>query len=424
MPKSLDALLLDLEQKSQPISPSDTKQRFALTRKLAMTLGIKQPTAKVVTVTGTNGKGSVVSCLEALFLASKLKTVCLSSPHLVNFNERLRVNGRGMDEQKIASSIEVVIEAIVANGYVLNYFIVINLALLLLIPDDADIVVLEVGVGGRYDIINLVDCDVAIITSIGLDHMALLGNTRESIAEQKIGIARAGKPLIIGEPNPPSNLTELVKTLNCEPYQLNSDFSVRLDGNHLLCELPQQTVSYSFYSNCFPVNQAIALMCFDLLYSADRFNAQHLERLGHLQVPGRCQAIEGQPRYLLDVAHNEDSIKRLAQAIQSTRPSPKKIWAIFGIKRDKSIAQSLKRLKPLITEWLIAKPEDPRLATPDELQQMFHAVDITCYHKCASFQAALLRVQQQAAKEDLVVIFGSFVVVGEIMTKLAPFAKE
>ncbi len=417
-PNTLFSWLAYLEKVSQSAKPNSVEELFFNAKRLARQLGITQPAARVITITGTNGKGSVSACLEQLCLAAGLQVACLTSPHLLRFNERLRINGQELADEAIAQVIAQVVTVAKELNVLINYFQVVNLACLLLIPDYVEVLVLEVGVGGRFDPINLIDCDVAVITTIDLDHTQLLGETREAIAFEKAGILREGKPVVIGELHPPANLLELAASRQARAYQLGVDFRLRQVAEGWVCQLQEQELLLSAGSNCLPVNQGIALMGFSLLCPELPISQQFVKVLSNFQVPGRCQVIDRRPRYLLDVAHNTQAIKHLANQINLLKPKANKVWAIFSGRRNKQLTEALLILKPLIDEWLLPHSTDTRAYLPEDLQQLFHPLGITCYHRCTHFKVAYERVAQQAANNDLIVVFGSFIVVGAIMNEL------
>lgn len=340
----------------------------------------------VVTVGGTNGKGTTVAALSALAQAAGLKVATYTSPHLYRFNERIKINGVEIDDETLLELLKKVEE--VKGETSLTFFEWTTLAALFYFHQvKPDLIILEVGMGGRLDATNLIDPSIAIITSIGLDHVSYLGDTKEKIALEKAGIMRAGKPVIVGEQALGSLLRCAADKVGALFYGLGSEFQL-LDGVN---------------STLVPSNLACAAKAAELLglpYSQ--------AALESVQVPGRKQWLEIRGKQVLfDVAHNEDSVNELLRYLSSL--PPKRIHLVLGMMKDKDFGPALDELTSSCATIHLASPKTSRAMPAEELMDLIPAPsqiypDIPC-----AFASALA----YARDEDCVLVTGSFYTVSE-----------
>lgn len=342
----------------------------------------------VVTVAGTNGKGTTVALLSALGQAAGLKVAAYTSPHLYQFNERIKINKVQISDEKLLEALQAVDAA--RSGVSLTFFEWTTLAALYYFhAQKPDLIILEVGMGGRLDATNLIDPDIAIITSIGLDHMSYLGETKEAIAGEKAGVMRLGKPIICGEILLQNLLRSIANELGAKFYGLGQDFELINDIN----------------SSLVPSNIACAAKAAELL--AIPVDTAVIESV---HIPGRKQhlRIDGK-QVLLDVAHNEDSLNELVRYISKQAYSG--IHLVLGMMHDKKMGGALDKLTQLCSTIALAAPKTPRAMPAEKLMDL---VDAPCqiYPTVrAAFAAALLHAKQ----EEIVLVTGSFYTVGEIV---------
>lgn len=288
---------------------------FAATQRLGQRLDVTRPTVPVVTITGTNGKGSCAALLEAIYLAAGYRVATLTSPHVITINERIRLNGKLIDDRRLCQALSQVNKA--RGDVVISRFIALCLAALkIFTAQPLDIMIIEVGIGGRYDATNIIDTDLAVITSIALDHCDLLGNSREAIALEKAGIMRPQRPLICGDRAPPSNLEPLAKQNQAHFYQAGRDFNLvaQPQGYSWSCRggrpltLPR--------GHLFADNIASAVMAVEQLQSQLSVPLSAIQQgIAQAQLIGRCHIIDTRPSLVVDVAHNAASVKCLSDQL-------------------------------------------------------------------------------------------------------------
>ena len=367
----------------------------------------------VITVAGTNGKGSCCALLEAMLRAGGYRTGLYTSPHLVRYNERVRIAATEAEDDALAASFEAV-EAARADTP-LTYFEYGTLAALWLFARERlDVAVLEVGLGGRLDAVNVIDADCAVLTSVGIDHVDYLGPDRESIGREKAGIFRAGRPAVIAEPDPPRSVLDAPG----EHLLLGRDFGYVDQKSQWSYWGPSSSKSgkrgglpHPALRGAMQLRNAAAAMCaLDCLREKLPLGMQDIRRgLAEVALPARFQVLPGRPQVILDVAHNPQAAAVLAENLAMSGFAPETI-AVCGMLRDKDIGGVLRALAPRITRWHMASLSGPRAATAEELAQ--HVQGAECFASPASaFAAALSRANQ----DDKIVVFGSFLTVGEVM---------
>lgn len=421
--RSLQAWLTHLEQ----LHPTEIDLGLERIRDVADVLGLLAPRGKVVTVAGTNGKGSTVAVLEALLRERGLRVGAFTSPHLERYNERIRIDGRDLDDGAIVDAFCAIDEA--RQGVSLTYFEFAALAALWLFHRAAvDVMILEVGLGGRLDAVNIIDADIAVITSIALDHQAWLGDTREAIAIEKAGILRSGNPVVIAETDPPSTLMETAEAVGAEVVLIGRDFEVRRDDDTwsaTLLATPLKEVAPQPLGSLLPQNIAAALQVV-LLLGLTFNDAQIANALATAAPRGRRQCVTKKDvSYVLDVAHNPAAVEALAQFLQRQACQGKTI-AIFSVMRDKDVGSIIAALIDVFDVWYLAdQPDNERAADSQEIaialdtalsSAQRDALPIETHPGIAdAWQAAQCAVRPG----DRVVVFGSFTTVGAVLPLLA-----
>jgi len=368
------------------------------------------PGCPVITVGGTNGKGSCCAMLEAMLRAGGYKTGLYTSPHLVRYNERVRIAGVEASDAALCESFDAVEAA--RGDIALTYFEYGTLAALWLFARaEIEAAVLEVGLGGRLDAVNIVDADCAVLTSVGIDHVDYLGPDRESIGREKAGIFRAGRPAVIAEPHAPSTVLQAPGV----HYRIGRDFGYTDEKSQWTYWGPagkRAGLAHPALRGAMQLRNASAAMCaLDCLRDKLPLEMQAVRRgLAEVTLPGRFQVLPGRPQIILDVAHNPEAAKVLADNLHASGYAPETI-AVCGMLRDKDIGGVLGALAPCVTRWHLATLSGPRAAGADELAQHVHGEVERYATPAQAFAAALKR----AHENDKIVVFGSFLTVGEVL---------
>lgn len=419
---SLDQWLAHLET----LHPKAIDLGLDRIKSVAQRLGLTLPFVKVV-VAGTNGKGSTCAMLEAILLSAGYRVGLYTSPHLVHFNERIRVNGENAGDDQIIEQFQRIDAA--RGDISLSYFEFATLAALLLFDASRlDVVVLEVGMGGRLDAVNIVDADCAIVTSIDIDHAEWLGDTREKIGIEKAHIFRAGMPAICADPSPPESLLAHARQIGADLWEFGKDFNYSGDRQQWAYGGRGQRRNGLAYPALRGANQLInasaALAAIESL--RDKLAVpQQAVRVGLLQVslPGRMQILPGKPAIVLDVAHNPHAAAALAQNLAGMAFYPY-THAVVGMLRDKDAAAVLAKLVPRVDHWYCATLDGSRGSTGAELADIVRSVlpenpdePITV----SSFDnpvQAFAKAREQASEDDRILVFGSFSTVGPVLQEL------
>lgn len=383
----------------------------------------------VITVAGTNGKGSCVAMLSAILTAAGYRTGAYLSPHLLQYNERIRINERDIEDANLCLAFQRVDEA--RGDTPLTYFEFGTLAALsVFVEAQLDVVILETGLGGRLDAVNIVDADVALITTIGIDHTDWLGNDRDSIAVEKAGIMRAGRAVVCGDVSPPVAILAQAEKL-CSPLDMpGRDFSYEQAADRWAWSGREQQYHDlplpSLIGDQQLQNAACVLDVLERLQARLPCSVEHISAgLTRIRLPGRFQTIpadlvqarsaNGQATLIVDVAHNEQSAVVLAQCLNAD-PVPGNTIAVFGILADKDIAAVARAMKPSIDRWYIAPAVAARAASVDEMVAALQSAAITDVRCSESISQALQSAMQQASEDDRIVVFGSFYTVAEIVS--------
>ena len=389
----------------------------------------------VITVAGTNGKGSTCAMLESIAREAAWKTGVYSSPHLVHFEERCRVNGDIVQADALLphfEAVEAARQAVGGGGVVgetgepveLTYFEFTTLAILRhLSRCRLDVVILEVGLGGRLDATNIIDTDCAIITSIDIDHVAFLGNTREAIGFEKAGIMRTGRPAIVSDPAPPASVIAHGEAIGADLWLVGRDFNISGDKQ----QWGWGGRGRRYHGLAYPalrganqlVNAAGVLAAFEALRQRLPIAAQAVRTgLARAELPGRFQIVPGQPALVLDVAHNPHSVAALTANLDAMGFYPT-THAVFGAMSDKDLQAMLARVAPVIDRWYFTDLPTPRAATAEALRAqllaLFPGRKPGLDAVFALPQQALDAAANQADPADRIVVFGSFHTVGGVL---------
>lgn len=382
---------------------------LGLTRvqRVAVSLDLLTPAPVVFTVAGTNGKGTTCRTLETLLIAAGYRVGVYSSPHLVRYTERVRIQGEELAESEHTASFAD-IEA--GRGETsLTYFEYGTLSALWLFKRaKLDVAILEVGLGGRLDATNIVDADVAVVTSIALDHTDWLGPDRESIGREKAGVFRADKPAVVGEPDMPQSIADVADTLGAHLIRRGRDWSYAVADNSWSFTDAQGSLKALPMPQVPLPNAATAL-------AALRASPLHVEDaiiyrwLDKAILPGRFETVSESPRVILDVAHNPHAASYLAGRLGELQKSGK-VHAVVGMLHDKDIAGTLACLAPEVDYWYCAPLEGPRGASAEQLKA--HLPQAQTF---ASVADAYRHALRQAEKQDIVLVCGSFHTVAHVM---------
>ena len=370
----------------------------------------------VITVGGTNGKGSTCAMLESILNASGRRTGLYTSPHLMNYNERVRVAGAEASDDALCIGFEAVENA--REGIPLTYFEYGTLgALHVFSRADLDALVLEVGLGGRLDAVNVVDADCAILTSIDIDHVDYLGPDRESIGREKAGIFRPYRPAVIADPRPPHSVLGGVGN----KLLFGQDFGFESQEGQWTYWGPRGKrpgLAHPALRGGIQLRNASAVLCaLDALELP--IAVQEIRRgLAEVTLAGRFQVMPGRPQVIFDVAHNVEAAKNLAENLFVSGYSKETI-AVCGMLRDKDIAGVLRALAPRVTRWHFASLSGPRAASAHDLERHLRSLDASApAEKFPGPAAALAAARERAQEGDKIVVFGSFLTVGEAMAWL------
>ncbi len=413
--KTLDQWLRLLESRH----PVEIELGLARISAVARKLNIGPIATQVVVVAGTNGKGSCVRTLEALALAAGLRVATYTSPHLIRYNERVRIQGRDATDAQLCEAFETIDAQ--RGDTPLTYFEVGTLAALLVMAAQAlDLAVLEIGLGGRYDAVNIIDSDVAVITSIALDHQHWLGDTREVIGREKAGIARSGRPVVCADPEPPATLVDYLEEVDAKPFYAGQDFHLQQNGNRLslsvvdgeghIVEYPDLPMPALPVASVAAAIQTMALLGFTLSPQA------LAEVLGALALAGRYQKLRFRNRdIILDVAHNPAAAHYLADKLRA-EAQPR--FAVVAIMADKDVAGFVAALADTVEHWFVGDLTGSARALP--AQQLGHtlAEQGLAHSLAASVEDAFEQALRQLPEQGTLVVCGSFFTLAAVIKYL------
>ena len=374
----------------------------------------------VITVGGTNGKGSTCAILERIAIESGYRTGLYTSPHLLRYNERVRIGGGEAADEALAASFDEVERARGATP--LTYFEYGTLAALALFRDaNLDLTILEVGLGGRLDAVNIVDTDCAIVVSVDLDHQAYLGNDRESIGFEKAGIFRPGKPALFGDRDPPRRLVEHAGAIGADLQVLGKDFGFevlerqwefrgRRGARHAL-PIPALRGAWQLK------NASVALAALDEVARTLPISLGEIKRgLATVTLPGRLQVLPGRPAIVLDVAHNPHAARSLSDGLLDMGFFENTL-AVFGLLADKDIDGVVEAVRERVDRWFVAAPQAERAAPAARLMRSLETRGLAA-RGFVCIADALDAARREAGANDRIVVFGSFYTVAEALRSL------
>ncbi len=382
------------------------------------------PAFPIITVGGTNGKGSTCAMLEAILSRAGYRVACYTSPHLLRYNERVRINQREASDADLCKAFAEVESVRVASGISLTYFEFGTLAAMQLFSQaGVDVAILEVGLGGRLDAVNIFAADCAVLTSIDLDHMDYLGNTREEIGFEKAGIFRNGRAAICSEPDVPAAVRRQTEAVGANFMHIGEHFGYSTDTtqwDYWGAGGKRHSLPYPALRGNYQLRNASAcLAVLDTLRGSLPVTMGAI-RQGLLEValPGRFQVLPDQPLTVLDVAHNPAAALVLATNLGNMGRYPR-TYAVFAMLRDKDMAGVVRALMPAVDVWLAAGINAPRGASAEELRQVLESVNVVGAGATICTFPDIARAYayacEQAGENDRICVFGSFHTVGEVL---------
>ena len=429
LPQTLEGWLAHCEQ----LHPKNIDMGLARVGEVARRMGLRFD-CPVITVAGTNGKGSTCAMLEAVALQAGYRTGVYTSPHLVRFEERCRIHGEMVAGADLVTHFAEVERARTQDGkeVSLTYFEFTTLAILRLMSQSRlDVAILEVGLGGRLDATNVIDADCAIITSVDIDHVEFLGADRESIGREKAGILRTGRPAVVSDPMPPQSVIDHAREMGADLWRFGHDFNFSGDKQQWAWAGRGRRYAGMAYPALRGANQLVnasgVLAALEALRERLPITAQAVRAgLALVELPGRFQIVPGQPTLVLDVAHNPHSVAALTANLDAMGYFPT-THAVFGAMADKDLAPMLAKVGPVIDRWYFTDLPTPRAESAASLQQKWNALQMvaggrrqvtTSLH--ASPQQALAAAVEAADPADRIVVFGSFYTVGGVLENGVP----
>lgn len=395
------AIALGLERVAQ------VKQRLAL-----------DPDFPVIIVGGTNGKGSVCAMLESILHAAGYKVGCYTSPHLLEYNERVRIAKQAASDGELCASFEAIER--VRDDTELTYFEFGTLAAMqCFIAHKVDVAILEVGLGGRLDAVNVFDADVSVVTSVDIDHIDYLGDTREQIAFEKAGIFRAGRVAICADSDVPPALRTHAQKVGAMLWCIGQEFGLRAhqgQWDYFGKEGGRSALPYPALRGAFQLQNASAVLAvLDALQLRLPVSMAAVRRgLSEVELAGRFQFLPGKPQWILDVAHNPHAARSLAQNLANLPPA--RTFAVFAMLRDKDMAGVVRALDAQVDVWLVAGLDVPRGADSGQMLQVMRGLSVRGeVIDCISIENALNEASNRASENDRIAALGSFYTVAEVM---------
>jgi dihydrofolate synthase/folylpolyglutamate synthase len=377
-----------------------------------------QPRFPVITVGGTNGKGSVCAMLESVLHCAGYRVGCYTSPHLLRYNERVRIARTEAADGELTRAFTEVERA--RGGTPLTYFEIGTLAAMQLFAEHrVEVAVLEVGLGGRLDAVNAFDADCAVVTTVDIDHVDFLGGDREAIGREKAGIFRAGRPAVCADTSPPHNLIRHAADIGARLLLIGKDFGATPRGSEWQYWGPagkRGALPYpALRGSCQLANAAAAVTALECLRERLPLAVNDI-RAGLLQAenPGRFQVLPGRPAVILDVAHNPQAARALAASLTAMGGGGR-TFAVFAMLKDKDIGGVVAAVKPHVAHWYIAGLSGARGASVAQLAQAFQTASVTAVTACDDVAAAYMQACDIAAENDRIVVFGSFFTVAAVM---------
>jgi dihydrofolate synthase/folylpolyglutamate synthase len=404
---------LDYQLHTHPQAIAMGLERVA---EVARRLPLGRPGRQVITVGGTNGKGSTVAFIEAIARAAGLRVGAFTSPHLLRYNERIRVDGKDADDATLIAAFERIERA--RADIPLTYFEFGTLAALLVFEDaKLDLAVLEVGLGGRLDAVNIIDADVAVITTVDLDHQEYLGPDRETIGREKAGILRAGRPCVLGERDPPSSVLRHAYAIGAPAIRGHSDYLVERRESNWTWREPgfELELPLPLLDAAAQLDNAAAAIAALRALPINIKEAAFARGIASARAPGRLQKLREHPELVLDVAHNPQAAEQLRAWLQA---HPRPTRAVFSALRDKDIEALVSILDPELLAWHVAGIDDagPRgLDSAGLVARLGPLVAAGRLHSHGDLQAALAAALAASGPDERVLVFGSFHTVAEAL---------
>jgi dihydrofolate synthase / folylpolyglutamate synthase len=419
---SLPTTLAEWLAHCERLHPKDIDMGLARSIEIKQRLGLEFK-VPVITVAGTNGKGSTCAMLEAIGLQAGYRVGLYIKPHFVHFEERCRVNGAMVSAAELTPHFEAVEQA--RGDMALTYFEFTTMAIMRLLSQaELDMVILEVGLGGRLDTVNVIDADCAVITSIALDHMEYLGPDRESIGREKAAIMRPGRPVVFSDPVPPHSVGAYALEIGADLWQVGRDFNYSGDKQQWGWAGRNKRFNALAYPALRGANQLLnasgALAAFEALRERLPITAQAVRNgLAMVELPGRFQIVPGQPTLVLDVAHNPQAVGALFQNLDQMGFFPR-THAVFGAMADKDLAAILTRMAPIVDHWHFCDLPVGRAAAAAQLESLHKSLALPApglvTTACHGSPTEALRAAVSAADPaDRIVAFGSFYTVGGVL---------
>ena len=386
-----------------------------------MSLPAHQPFT--ISVGGTNGKGSCVAMLDSILRAAGYRTGTYTSPHILRYNERICVDGQPVGDDRIMQAFQRIDEA--REGISLSFFEFGTLAALdIFSGENIDVRILEVGLGGRLDAVNMVNADIALIATIDIDHQEWLGHTREAIGHEKAGILRSGRPAVIADPDVPKSVIQTANELGTRLYRQGHEFGFLREmdtwswwgDGAALSGLPYPAIPGDHQL----LNASAVIQCLQLAWHEKPVADADVARgLADVRLPGRFQFFPGEIPVLLDVAHNPQAVAILAGHLRQ-HFSGIKIRAIFSVMRDKDIAGMIQLISDVVDSWYLAPLQMPRAAAPEELSEILHNEGINRVQQgFTNVTDACRAARQDSDTGDLLLVFGSFFLVSDYLAQVA-----
>lgn len=377
----------------------------------------RKPSARIITVAGTNGKGSAVAAIEALLRAAGRTTGAYTSPHLHRYNERVRINGVDISDEALVRAFEAVETA--RGRTTLTYFEFGTLAAFVAFAEaGVEDWVLEVGLGGRLDAVNVLDADFAVLTSVDIDHVAFLGSDREVIGFEKAGVLRPRIPAVYADEDAPRSVLQQVSAQKVTLALYGRDYQLRLPevgavGESAKVHLDYRGETILFPSGPLPV-KSVAAAVVAIRTLAPELSITRIEStLRGLSVPGRFEQLADNPATLVDVGHNPHAATWLADRLASMRVSGQRVVAVYAALGDKDVEGVARAMIPVVDEWFLAPLPVPRGLDVETLVERVRSAGVARFTRCESVAAALKMAREVAGHAGLVIVFGSFFTVAE-----------
>ncbi len=395
------------------IHPSTIDLSLERVKEVAKRLDLLTHSCTIVCVAGTNGKGSTVTALEAIYIAANYRVGIFTSPILFKHQEQVRINGKHPEEDVFCQAFAAI--EIERQNITLTTFEFFTLAALWIFrKQPLDMIILEVGLGGRFDAVNMLDADLSIVTSIDMDHQEWLGKTRDAIAYEKAGIFREQKPAIYGDFSPPNRLIEYARKLPTPLFFQGQDFNFTENVNHWHWHY-QDTHYFNLpYNGLMIQNMSVVLMAVTLLQSVLVVNETHIHQgLKKINLIGRVHIIPGEITHIYDVAHNPAAIAYLAKCLEKQFCAGK-TSAIFSMLADKDMQESIRHIRDQMDAWYLAPLSTSRATNKEQLENIFSANNFNNFSLFENIAQAYQTALMQSQKNDRIIIFGSFHTVAEV----------